>query len=136
MIYNYKGFDKKSNTWMYGEREIIVNQNDLSKSYFLVNEKERIEFDKNSLCKITPLTAGSNKEPIYDKDIISILFDDGSEHEFKVVRGEAELHLELEDVTIYGLHLEGFDGNDYIFSNKITNTPDKVKIIGNILSMS
>ena len=136
MSYNYKGFDEKSKTWIYGEREIIVNQKDLSKRYFIVNEKERVEFDKDMMCKITPLTAGPNKEPIYDKDIITIKFQDAPASAFKVVRGEANLHLELEDVVIYGLHLEGFDGKDYIFSDKITKNPNMVEVIGNLLDVT
>jgi hypothetical protein len=136
MPYNYKGYDKMNKKWIYGEREIIVNPKTLSKRYFIVNETTRIEFEKEMMCKITPLTAGPNREPIYDKDIIVINFQDSSPAAFKVIRGEAELHLETEDVTIYGLHLEGFDGKDYIFSDKITKNPDMVEIIGNILNVS
>ena len=100
MPYNYKGYDEKSNKWVYGEREIIVNPKDLSKQYFIVNEKERVEFKKENMCKITPLTAGINREPIYDKDVILIKFQDNSSDTFKVIRGEAELHLVFDDVNI------------------------------------
>ena len=133
MIYNYKAFDEKSNKWVYGEREIIINPKDLSKQYFIVNEKERIEFNKEMLCKVTPLTSGPNKIPIYDKDIITINFQDDSPAAFVVSRGECKLHLEQEDVTIYGLYLKGYDNKDYIFSDTIVKNPEEVAIIGNIL---
>jgi hypothetical protein len=133
MPYNYKGYDEKSNKWIYGEREIIVNPKDLSKQYFIVNENERIEFKKEMMCKITPLTAGPNKEPIYDKDIIIISFQDNPSTAFIVSRGECELHLEYEDVTIYGLFLKGYDDKDYIFSDNVVKNPSMLSIVGNIL---
>ncbi len=133
MPYNYKGYDEKSNKWVYGEREIIVNPNDLSKRYFIVNEKERIEFKKEMMCKITPLTAGVNREPIYDKDIITVNFKDNPITPFIVSRGECDLHLEYEDVTIYGLYLKGYDNKDYIFSDNVVKNPDMLSIVGNIL---
>lgn len=133
MPYNYKGYDEKSNKWIYGEREIIVNPKDLSKQYFIVNENERIEFEKEMMCKITPLTAGPNRDPIYDKDIIIISFQDNPPTAFIVSRGECELHLEYEDVTIYGLYLKGYDDKDYIFSDNIVKNSNMLSVIGNIL---
>ena len=133
MTYSYKGYDEKSNSWVYGEREIIVNPTDLSKRYFIVNEKERIEFQKDMMCKITPLTAGPNKESIYDKDIIVISFQDNPPTPFIVSRGECDLNLEQEDVTIYGLFLKGYDNKNYIFSDNVVKNPDMLSIIGNIL---
>ena len=133
MSYNYKGYDEKTHKWIYGEREIIVNQTDLSKRYFIVNENERHEFAKDMMCKITPLTAGLDKEPIYDKDIITIDFEDNPSSAFIVSRGECNLNLEYEAVTIYGLYLKGYDDKHYIFSDKVVKNPKMVNIIGNIL---
>lgn len=133
MIYNYKGYDEEHNKWIYGEREIIVDSKTLSKRYFIVNENERVEFEKNMMCKITPLTAGPNREPIYDKDIITIAFQDNPPTPFIVSRGECDLHLEYEDVTIYGLFLKGYDNKDYIFSDNVVKNPNMLMIVGNIL---
>ena len=49
MIYNYKGYDSSTKSWIYGEKEIIVNQKDLSKRYFLVNENGKYEFKKENM---------------------------------------------------------------------------------------
>ena len=133
MPYNYKAYDIKQQQWIYGEREIIVNQEDLSKRYFIVNTEGKFEFAKEMMCKITPLKAGPNKEPIYDKDIITINFEDNPTTAFIVSRGECKLHFEYENVTIYGLFLKGYDNKDYVFSDNIVKNPELVNIIGNIL---
>ena len=133
MPYNYKAYDEINKEWIYGEREIIVNQKNLSKKYYIVNEHGKYEFKKELMCKITPLTAGPKRIPIYDKDIITVSFQDNPSTAFIVSRGECDLHLEHEDVTIYGLFLKGYEDKDYIFSYNFVKNPDMLDIIGNIL---
>ena len=72
MPYSYKGYDEKNKVWVYGEREIIVNQKDLSKRYFIVNEKEK-ENDNDNEVSYTD----SPNESLNDtfKAIISYLND-------------------------------------------------------------
>ena len=133
MTYNYKTYNKDNKTWIYGEKEVIVNQKDLSKSYFIVNNDSKYQVEEESICEITPLMS-NDKKPIYEKDIISINFQDNLPTIFTVLRGECKLSLDLqEDVIFHGLYLKDSNNKDYVFSDKIIKNPENIRIIGNIL---
>ena len=132
-MYNYKAYNINDDSWIFGELEIIVNPKDLSKKYFIVNEDVKYETDLKNICEITSLTAGINKKPIYDKDMINIRFDDNNDTIFIVKRGNGKIHLNTEDAIIEGVMLQDFNKNNYLFSDNLLNNSEAITIVGNIL---
>ena len=132
-IYNYKTYNDIDNSWIFGELEIIVNEKDLSKKYFIVNENGKYESSLNNICEITLLRAGATQEPIYDKDIINIKFNDDTFAIFIVKRGNGKIQLNIEDAIIEGIMLHDFDKKDYLFSDNLLNNSEAITVVGNVL---